>query len=163
MWFRPRHRPREADLTLPWVCVGGQKLTRLGPACVSGRWALARHMRVLRTPLSFKCRRSLRSSHRFCSGGLRCTGTSLQPRAAQPAGDAALYLLRLVLRDVMQGAVRVQADPHHPHREFGRSLVGFQLGGWNDQINQSESRRSNRQQNNQRQRVHRARGFQEMA
>lgn len=39
-------------------------------------------------------------------------------------------LLRLVLGDIMQGAVRVQADPHHPQREFGRPLVGLQLGGW---------------------------------
>lgn len=49
------------------------------------------------------------------------------------------YLLRLVLRDVVQGAVGVQADPHHPHRELGRPLIGLQLGGCNDRVDQSEA------------------------
>lgn len=42
----------------------------------------------------------------------------------------------------MQGAVRVQADPHHTVRQFGRSLIGLQLGGWNNYSNQSEMRKS---------------------
>lgn len=74
---------RLAGLTLLWLCVGGQRLSKLGPACVSGSWALARHMRVFRTPHSFMCCRSLRSSHRFCSGGLHCGGTCTQAQTGQ--------------------------------------------------------------------------------
>lgn len=69
-------------------------------------------------------------------------GVALQGHTRSGAGGtlthaAALYLLGLVLRDVVQGAVRVQPDPHHPHREFGRPLVGLQLGGWKNEIDQS--------------------------
>lgn len=63
-------------------------------------------------------------------------------RGGVGVGEGSSYLLRLVLGDVMQGAVRVQAHPHHPHRELGRPLVGLQLGGWKDWIHQSESGRS---------------------
>lgn len=64
------------NFTLLWVCNGGQKLTRFGPACVSGRFALARLVSVCRAPHSFTLCRSLRSSHRSSSGGLHCGGTA---------------------------------------------------------------------------------------
>lgn len=60
--------------TLLCACNGGQKLTRLGPACVSGMLALARLVSVCRTPHSFTLCRSLRSSHRSSSDGLHCGG-----------------------------------------------------------------------------------------
>lgn len=83
-------------------------------------------MRVFRTPHSFMCCRSLRSSHRFCSGGLHCGGTrTVHAQWVDEGEGEGSYLLRLVLGDVMQGAVRVQAHPHHPHRELGRPLVGL--------------------------------------
>lgn len=49
-------------------------MIRLGPACVSGRLALARPISVCRTPHSLTLCRSLRSSHRSCSDGLHCRG-----------------------------------------------------------------------------------------
>lgn len=64
------------DVTLLWACNGGQKLTRLGPAWVSGRFALALLVSVCRTPHSFTLCRLLRSSHRSSSGGLHCGGTT---------------------------------------------------------------------------------------
>lgn len=41
------------NLTLLWVCRGGHRLTRLGPADVSGMLALALLISVCRTPHSF--------------------------------------------------------------------------------------------------------------
>lgn len=58
-------------------------MTRLGPACVSGRLALARPNSVCRTPHSFTLCRSLRSSHRSCSDGLHCRGQEGAVRAGE--------------------------------------------------------------------------------
>lgn len=56
-------------LTLPCWFSGGQKLIRLGPACVRGRLALARLVNVWSAPHSFTLCRSLKSSHRSNSEG----------------------------------------------------------------------------------------------
>lgn len=58
--------------------------------------------------------------------------------------EGTLYLLRLVLRNVLQGAVCVQAHPHQAVREFGRSLIRLQLGGCSHDSNQSEMRKSHK-------------------
>ena len=62
------------DVTLLCAWIGGQKLTRFGPACVSGMLALARLVRVWRTPHSLTLCRSLRSSQRSSSDGLHWGG-----------------------------------------------------------------------------------------
>lgn len=60
-------------------------------------------------------------------------GSGFQALKDRREREGTLYLLRLVLRHVVQGAVRVQAHPHHAVREFGGSLIRLQLGGCRDE------------------------------
>lgn len=67
----------QSGVTLLCVCRGGQKLIKLGPACVSGMLALARVISVCKTLLSLMLWSSLRSSHRSRWAGLHWWGSGV--------------------------------------------------------------------------------------